>query len=102
MHMLNTYLFTLPLQNLDFERARSLVVSRGEVRWAPCSIHAANVYPIAAFLSPPQIYNHGLKSEFKPTGLKYEPIFNIRENTKTLQVQLFFPLNISEIYRIPS
>ena len=27
-------------------------------------------YPITSFLSPPRIYTHGLKSEFKPTGLK--------------------------------
>ena len=59
-------------------------------------------YPITPFLSPPRIYAHRFKSEFKPTGLKYGPIFSIRENTKTLQVQLFFLLNISEIYRIPS
>ena len=57
-------------------------------------------YPV--YPSPPQIYPHGLKSEFKPTGLKYGPIFSIRENKKTLQVQLFFLLNITEIYRIPS
>ena len=55
------------------------------------------MYPTTPFLSPPQIYVHGFKSEFKPTGLKYEPIFSIRESTKTLQVQLFFLLNISEI-----
>ena len=36
-------------------------------------------YPITLFLSPPRIYAHGLKSEFKPTGLKYGPIFSIRE-----------------------
>ena len=60
------------------------------------------MYPITPFLSPPRIYTHGLKTEFKPSGLKYGFIFGITENTKTLQVQLFFLLNISEIYRIPS
>ena len=49
-------------------------------------------YPITPFLSPPQIYAHGLKSEFKPTELKYGPIFSMRENTKILQVQLFFSI----------
>ena len=37
-------------------------------------------YPITPFLSPPRIYAHRFKSEFKPTGLKYESIFSIREN----------------------
>ena len=47
-------------------------------------------YPITPCLSPlPRwIYIHGLKFEFKSTGLKYGPIFSIRENTKTLHVQL--------------
>ena len=51
-----------------------------------------NIYPITPFLSPSWIYAHGLKSELKPTGLKYGPIFSIREYTKTLQVQLFFSI----------
>ena len=50
------------------------------------------MYPITPFLNPHWIYGYGLKSEFKPTGLKYGPIFSIRENTKTLQVQLFFSI----------
>ena len=41
---------------------------------------------------PSRIYAHDLKSEFKRTGLKYGPIFSIRENTKTLPVQPFFSI----------
>ena len=55
------------------------------------------MYPITLFLSLPRI-----KSKFKPNGLNDGLIFSIREIIKTLQMQLFFLLNISENYRIPS
>ena len=57
-----------------------------------CMLFTNQIYPITPFLSPPWIYANGLQSEFKPTGLTYGPIFSIRENTKTLQVQLFFSI----------
>ena len=53
-------------------------------------------YPV--FKPPPP----RIKSQFKPTGLNDGLIFSIREIIKTLQMQLFFLLNISENYRIPS
>ena len=42
------------------------------------------IYPITPFLSSPRIYAHGLKSGFKPTGLKYGPIFSTREVKEVL------------------
>ena len=51
------------------------------------------LYPITPFLSPPRIYAQGLNPNLSPLGLiKYGPIFSIRENAKTSQVQLSFSI----------
>ena len=52
----------------------------------------ATVVPYYPVFKPPSDLRPRLKSEFKPTRLKYGPIFSIRENAKTSQVQLSFSI----------
>ena len=49
-------------------------------------------YPITPFLSPPRIYVHGLKSEFKPTGLNTDPFSALEKIQKHCRCNFFFSI----------